>query len=455
VTAPVAVPAAAPVTASVAEPVAPPVTAPVAPPVTAPAAAPVAAPVTAPVAVPAAAPVTASVAEPVTASVAAPVAPPVTAPVAPPVTAPAAAPVASPVAVPAAAPVRCPEATDPVVRARTRWFRAYALFNTGDVAASEQLNERALAGFREHGDRWGVAAALALRATHEMIRGDLTALERDGEQSVALFRELGDRWGELQSVGPLATLAEIGGDYARAERLLRDALAIAQELRLATEVSTVLSRMGRIALLTGDGPRARELHERARRGAAEQGFTFGEVHAELGLALGARREGDLAAAEALLLRIRDWYAEVSSECGNPLVLAELGFVAELRGDAVTARAWHEQALDAAGVLGDPRAVALPVEGLAGAAVLSGEPGRAAFLLGAAAAARASAGAPLPPAERGDVDRITAAAEAALGAVALRQAFDQGAAQGPGGLAVRSTPRTPLRTPALPVPAGGR
>ncbi|GHC70238.1 ATP-binding protein [Streptomyces cinnamoneus] len=354
-----------------------------------------------------------------------------------------------------ATPVEYPEAADPAVRARTRWFRAYALFNTGDVAASEELTGRALAGFRAHGDRWGVAAALALRATHEMIRGDLTALERDGERSAALFRDLGDRWGELQSVGPLATLAEIGGDYARAERLLRDALVIAEELRLATEVCTVLSRLGRVALLTGDGPRARELHERARRGAAEQGFTFGEIHAELGQALAARREGDLAAAEALLLRIRDWYAEVSSECGNPLVLAELGFVAELRGDAATAHAWHEQALRAAGVLGDPRAVALPVEGLAGAAALSGDPGRAAFLLGAAAAARATAGAPLPPAERGDVDRITAAARAALGAAAFRKAFAQGAAQGPGGLAERSTPRTPPRTPALPAPAGGR
>ncbi|MCA6094900.1 hypothetical protein LE181_22350 [Streptomyces sp. SCA3-4] len=75
--------------------------------------------------------------------------------------------------------------------------------------------------------------------------------------------------------------------------------------------------------------------------------------------------------------------------------------------------------------------------------------------GDGAAARASAGAPLPPAERGDVDRITAAARAVLGAAAFRKAFEQGAAQGPGGLAERSTLRTPPRTPALPVPAGGR
>ncbi|MEU7135403.1 BTAD domain-containing putative transcriptional regulator [Streptomyces sp. NPDC046261] len=321
------------------------------------------------------------------------------------------------------------EAADPGIRARTRWFRAYALFNTGDVAASEELTGRALAGFREHGDRWGVAAALALRATHALIRGDLAALERDGERGVALFRELDDRWGQLQGTWPLAALAEIRGDYARAERLLRDALAIAEELDLATEVSVVLSRLGRLALLTAQGARARELHEKARRIAAEQGFKFGEIHAELGLALAARREGDLSGAEALLLRIHAWYAEVSSESCNSLVLAELGFVAELRGEAGAARARHEHALEVARQLGDPRAAALSLEGLAGAAALSGDPARAARLLGAAAAARASAGAPLPPAERGDVERIGAVARTALGAAGFGAAFAEGEALG--------------------------
>ncbi|WP_446459259.1 hypothetical protein [Streptomyces rubiginosohelvolus] len=50
---------------------------------------------------------------------------------------------------------------------------------------------------------------------------------------------------------------------------------------------------------------------------------------------------------------------------------------------------------------------------------------AARLLGAAAAARRRAGAPLPPAERGDVDRVTAAARAVLGAPAFTEAFDLG------------------------------
>ncbi|MEV4002023.1 hypothetical protein, partial [Actinomadura sp. NPDC049753] len=51
--------------------------------------------------------------------------------------------------------------------------------------------------------------------------------------------------------------------------------------------------------------------------------------------------------------------------------------------------------------------------------------RAAGLLGAADAARRSVDAPLPPAERGDVDRITAAATAVLGERAFVEAFRRG------------------------------
>ncbi len=59
-------------------------------------------------------------------------------------------------------------------------------------------------------------------------------------------------------------------------------------------------------------------------------------------------------------------------------------------------------------------MALAQEGLAGAHTLAGDPVRAARLLGAAHRARAAAGAPLPEAERGDVDRVEAAVRAALG-----------------------------------------
>jgi hypothetical protein len=111
---------------------------------------------------------------------------------------------------------------------------------------------------------------------------------------------------------------------------------------------------------------------------------------------------------------------MSSTAGEHLLLVELGFAAELRGDAARAADCQLRGLEVAHSIGEPRAVALSFEGLAGAAALSGDANRAesaTLLLGAADAARRSVGAPLPPAERGDVDRITAATRAVLGEAA--------------------------------------
>jgi hypothetical protein len=116
---------------------------------------------------------------------------------------------------------------------------------------------------------------------------------------------------------------------------------------------------------------------------------------------------------------------VDGEPGLALVLAELGFVAEQRGDLAAALRTHRDGLAAAQRVGDPRAIALALEGLAGAQA-GLDPERAAQLLGAAGALRAAVGAPLPPAERGDVDRIAARLRDLLGAAAYDEHLARGA-----------------------------
>jgi len=113
-----------------------------------------------------------------------------------------------------------------------------------------------------------------------------------------------------------------------------------------------------------------------------------------------------------------------------LILAELGFIAELRGDAQAALRLHDEGFAAATVSGDPRAIALALEGLAGARTISGDVEDAAALLGAAATLRDSMGAALPPGERTDVDRISAAAGSALGNCDFDQAYGLGRRLGP-------------------------
>ena len=314
---------------------------------------------------------------------------------------------------------------DPLERAHARWLLANVRFNLGQTAAEHAVVDELLAEFRAAGDRWGIAAALTDRAHREIARGGLDAAERDASLGAELFDALGDRWGQLQASFALGQLAEIAGDYDRCGRIHRTSLRLAEDLELWPEVSYQLSWLGRAALLTGDHQAARDLHEQAGRLAEEHGSQLGAVHAETGLALLARRQGRFDDAHRHLSNVRSRYGRMTDEPGNALILAELGFVAEQRGDPAGALALHLEGWHLVKVLGDPRAVALALEGLAGAEALAGRHDRAALLLGTSAAVRDAVGAPLPKAERGDVDRIEVAVLAALGEAGLVAGLTRG------------------------------
>ncbi len=250
---------------------------------------------------------------------------------------------------------------DPGVPARAVWFLGFALSDLGDVAVSEQLVGRALAAFETTGDRWGQAAALAIRAKLAMIRYNLAESRRAGERSLALFHELGDCWGQLQATEWLGALAEATGDYENGLALHRDGLSMAEELGLWPQVADRLSWLGRISSALGDDAAARDLLERGRQLAAERSYKPGEIFAELGLGIAARREGKLDLAETYLRTVLDWFHQTG---GNPdQALIELGLIAEQRGDAAAAMDFHREALEVARAVGDERLVSLAREGL--------------------------------------------------------------------------------------------
>ncbi|MEU6682021.1 BTAD domain-containing putative transcriptional regulator [Streptomyces sp. NPDC046832] len=308
---------------------------------------------------------------------------------------------------------------------RAEWFLAHAQWTVGALAEGEQRVEGVLVRLRALRDAWGTAAALTTRACFALARGDLESLRENAEEAQARFTELGDPWGRLRTADLLGRLAEINGDYDRAAGLHRESLRITQALETWPEMSAKLSGLGRIALLTRHYDEADDLHTRALRIAVEQGNRPAEQFAALGLALGARRRGRLEDAEEWLRPWLAWNRRRGDGPGLALVLAELGFVAEQRGDAERALAHHRDGLAAAATTGDPRSVALALEGLAGAYGLAGAPERAARLLGTAAAARERAGAPHPPAERGDVERIAARLRATLAEERYRDEFTAG------------------------------
>ncbi|TCO24820.1 putative ATPase [Kribbella steppae] len=292
------------------------------------------------------------------------------------------------------------------VPARALWFLTTTQWAYGDRDVLMGRIDRAIEAFTADGDRWGLAAALSTRAQLNIVHADLDAMRRDGHRSLELFDELGDDWGRLQATYSLIVAAEVSGDYPTAEGYLSEAVQQAEELGLWTEVSFRTSGLGRLAFLTGDYARADALHERARRLAIEQSNKSAEEYAEVGLGLSARHQGRLDDAEAHFTKWLAWLAQVGGTPGIAFILAQLGFIAEQRGDFTRAQALHQQGYEAAQQVGDERAIALALEGLAGAAE---DPDRARRLLAEAEALRAKVGAPLPPAERFDVERITSRA----------------------------------------------
>jgi tetratricopeptide (TPR) repeat protein len=145
------------------------------------------------------------------------------------------------------------------------------------------------------------------------------------------------------------------------------------------------------------------------------------------MGLSARRQGDYALARAHHEHALAVYRRAHWQSGIALTHAWLGYTAELEGDADAAETHHIESLEIARETGDPRAVALALEGLAGVAILRGDYQRCATLLGAATALRASVDAPLPAAERVDVDRATDVARSHLDQSAFDLAFERGAA----------------------------
>ncbi|KAA9379049.1 AfsR/SARP family transcriptional regulator [Microbispora cellulosiformans] len=321
-------------------------------------------------------------------------------------------------------------------RGRAGWFLAHASLGYLDLADSEKLLARALDAAVAEGDRWAEAAALMTRAQLAHVRGDLTGLERDAARSARMFAEIGDRFGRMGATGWLAALAEATGDHAHATRLHREALGMAEELGLWPEVSTRLCWLGWIHTQLGDHAAALDDGARALRLAGEQGYRTGEIFAGTVIAYASRRGGDLDTAETHLRRLLEAapYPPPNEDdppsVHVPMLLVELGFAAELRGDADAALRLHLEAFDLAARLDAPRDQVGALEGLAGALALTGDHAAAAEVFGAAEAARDASRLPPAPAERADLDRVAAACRAALGEEAFAAVRARGALLGP-------------------------
>ncbi|HVV12353.1 BTAD domain-containing putative transcriptional regulator [Amycolatopsis sp.] len=117
---------------------------------------------------------------------------------------------------------------DPWAQACASWVEGFILDDKGDLKGSEQARERAVTGFQQVGDRWGIAMTLAMQAGSYSVRGEHERAIAGFTQGLALAKELNSADDQVQQLTRLAAERMRSGDIDGAWRDLREADAGAE-----------------------------------------------------------------------------------------------------------------------------------------------------------------------------------------------------------------------------------
>ncbi|MBO3738449.1 BTAD domain-containing putative transcriptional regulator [Actinoplanes flavus] len=271
-------------------------------------------------------------------------------------------------------------------------------------------------------DPWLRAVAVMFIAQIRLNFGEEPATaEAELRQALAGFRAIGERWGTGFTLTAMADLAAARGDREQAIACQREALALIEEVGLREELPQFRVKLAHQLWLAGDLDGARETLDRAEEHAREDGgaaVTAAVNHGRATIALAEGRIGEARELAATTLRVigRSTVApQFQALAHTTAALAE-----GAGGDLDRAAALHGEALRISTAVMDGPVVAAALAGAADHAARSGDPARAATLLGAADAVRGSR-------DRSDphAGRVEREARAALGDAGFEQAYERG------------------------------
>ncbi|KAB8183444.1 BTAD domain-containing putative transcriptional regulator [Microbispora catharanthi] len=259
----------------------------------------------------------------------------------------------------------------------------------------------------------------------KMFDGRLAEAEQELAEALREARSIGDLWVLVIILSAVADVADRRGDHEQVEALVNEALELAERLGATSDVAETLCRRAWARMRSGRVDAAKDDYDRAAALSRRTGAPEVLAAALLGLGELARLDGDMAGArrryEAALAECTTAWFNVE-ETRSRIYLA-LGWAAQNSESAAEALAWHRRALTT--VPGTRRSfgmTAAVAEGVAGVALLEGDPGRSAWLLGVGAALRGA-----PAAGDPDVARVEGRSRAALGGEAFDRAYGQGRA----------------------------
>jgi predicted ATPase/DNA-binding SARP family transcriptional activator len=149
----------------------------------------------------------------------------------------------------------------------------FRFFMLSDLAAARRMVEEGLRLWRELGDKWWTAKALALVGLMLAFEGDIQTVRARQEEGVALAREIADPW--LLAVCLIRLGDSLKGtDAAAARLLLEEGVAIARSAGDKSVLSDGLRELGPLYFLEGDFTAAARVTEEALAEARAIGSTM-------------------------------------------------------------------------------------------------------------------------------------------------------------------------------------
>ncbi len=297
----------------------------------------------------------------------------------------------------------------------------------GRYSEGRRWLERALAG--EPGAAGApvelVGRALAANAMFAFLVCDYGPAKDKAEQALQVQRRSGDQAGTVATLRVLASVARERGEYRRSLADLDEAMAALGSDGPA--IADVLHLTGFTCWLAGDLDRA----ERALHGALHRYLQLGDAgnvaSARTCLAAVAFYRGQVERAGRLASEGLVRFTELGFKEGIGWALNIIGLVALRQGRCGKALASLRASLEVHCAVDDRWRQTSVLEALAAAFLATGEPTRAAELVGLAAALRATLGVPVPTQERPDWDRTHAVLRRMLSEGERHAAFARGAA----------------------------
>jgi len=292
------------------------------------------------------------------------------------------------------------------------------------VQAREPLNE-GLGLARKVGDKLIIAQALNHLGLVADRQGDYTAAQALHEESLALRREMGEKVGISVSLNNLGNVTASQGDLTAARALHEESLVLKREMGHKAGIAMSLANLGTVVLAQGDNLTARASYEESLMLHREISDKWGIAVSLGNLGLVAYLQSDYSAARVYFKETFALCKEMDEKLIMAATLLGLGLV-DLAENKPEAREHILTSLSVRQETGEQLGQTSSLIGMAGLALLEGNPHFAAQVLGAVESALKALKAVMEAEFKPFHDQTVARVKEQLGAAEFRSAWEEGA-----------------------------